>query len=49
MINDFEDIGYGIEMETDGYNKILENKVWLDITEKAKEIFSEYIILNKKK
>jgi hypothetical protein len=49
MINDFEDIGYEIEMETDGYNKILENKIWLDITEKAKEIFSEYIILNKKK
>ena len=49
MINDFEDIGYEIEMETDGYKKILENKVWLGITEKAKEIFSEYIILNKEK
>ena len=40
MINDFEDIGYEIEMETDGYKKILENKVWLGITEKAKEILA---------
>ena len=42
MINDFKDIGYETEMEIDGYKKILENKDWLLITEKTKDIIHEY-------
>jgi hypothetical protein len=41
MINDFKDIGYKAENEIDGYKIILENKNWIKITEKAKEINRE--------
>jgi len=41
MINDFKAFGYEAEMKIDGYKKILENKSWISITEKAKVIIVE--------
>jgi hypothetical protein len=38
MINDFSDYGYSTELKKGGYDIILSDKRWIDITKKAKKI-----------
>jgi hypothetical protein len=42
MIKEYKETGYGIEIKAQGHEIILKDPKWIEITEKAKEIISQW-------
>ncbi len=45
LVKEFEITGYEMELEEEGYEKILKNSKWIQITSQAKNVY--YILLSK--